>query len=88
MKTVKFQDLADLIGEKNAVRVCKHFAELLIPSPLQVLRAKRDYAIFKEWDDGVTVSELSAKYSLAPHVIRAKVTKMLKSRTHRLKEDT
>lgn len=78
MKSVPYKELAGLLGEKKAMQLCRRFAGWALPSPLAVLRTKRDDALFSDWYDGASFGELSAKYNLTVAQVRGKVNGRIK----------
>ena len=76
--TVDFAEMAACIGEKNAFNMCKYFPGRKIPSPLGVLRTRRDTALLKDWLDGAQIGELTAKYGVNRVTIQTLITRMKK----------
>lgn len=74
--TIDFAEMAACIGEKNAFNMCKYFPGRKVPSPLGVLRVRRDTALLKDWLDGAQIGELTAKYGVNKTTIQNLITKM------------
>jgi hypothetical protein len=73
---IEFSDLVALLGERDALRLCRRFPSQYLPSAREILREKRNRAIWRDYRKGAQIGELAAKYSMPPARIRAMITKL------------
>lgn len=79
-RVITFAELTGIAGEKVALRLCQHFAGLKIPSPTQVLRAKRNAALVREWEAGASIAELVVKFNMSRDAVFATLKKYVQAR--------
>lgn len=80
--------LISLIGEDNAIKLCRFYQGYKVPSILNYLRTLRDVALVNDWlEKGATVAELSAKYGLDDQIVEQKIAEGLAARRKALQED-
>ena len=66
-----FEQIASIVGEEGAFKVCEMFAGEQILFPKAILRLKRNYDIRKEFKAGASYRDLSIKYDLTTRQIRS-----------------
>lgn len=75
---IPFEELVACVGEKKALLLCQHFAGRKVPSALNVLRARRDSAMVKDWFDGAQLGEISLKYNIPIQTLKKKINRLVK----------
>jgi Mor family transcriptional regulator len=61
---ISFAELVGIIGPDVALKLCARFPGRVLPSPTHVLRAKRDVALIKDWENGSSIPEICMKYNM------------------------
>jgi hypothetical protein len=70
-RCLRMAELIEIVGEANAVRLCRAFPGARLPSLLPWLQQKRMAAVIQRWRNGYDVETLSSLYRLSPITIRA-----------------
>jgi len=66
-----YQDLAELIGEENTLKVFKDFRGSTVNFPMRLMRREAlQERIHGDYSAGASVHELSAQYQLAERTVR------------------
>jgi hypothetical protein len=84
---LRMPDLIEIVGEANAVRLCRAFPGARIPPLLPWLQQKRMATVIQRWRDGYDVKTLSSLYRLSPITIRAIIRRYRQAHS-RTSEDT